>query len=407
MARLYIKTKTGKNLIKIKSKGVLKEDLSLKEIDYLTLMCGKNFIKEALKANCIKDEYIESIYIEHNNIKLEPVMFDDSLKEIVETLYKNDTDIIDNNPLFQSDIDLLLSMLDNNFVFNKIVNYLNDNTLTYYLSNYRNNKTGYSDIILYFTQYENYRKLRSYYRKNIHYLCLVLDNESKRYLILEKGDKVQIDEYTMTLQDSSVIRRKYQDKIAEYLKNNQEYLNSIRKNSSGYIVILSHGRYSMMRKKVLYKDTKSKINEFVSDLNLVKMVAYNDYRNNDDSIKVFSDYQNKVIHYQQNGVRSGYQNMIQSFKKDLFINKRYDEIRKILYIIKDSIKNTMSPKRERIVRVLENPSKVENKEDETEIQSSYYDKEEFLTEEEYSVMSGGDDNNTLWDKSNFCIMKKN
>ncbi len=391
MARLYVTNNNEKTLIKINNKEGLKDSVRLHEIDYLVLYYNNTFIDNAIKNKCVSEDMKNGKLLIKDYDYLPVIMHDQNLYQIAKNLYNNETGVIDSNlDIFKKDMDLLFKLLSNPHCLNKLQKYFKDKEVVEFLSDCQNKSIN---IINYFKKYENYRDLRVYYNQNIRSLCLVLDKELKKYLVLEQHDKDILDEYTMSFNSSLDIRNKYQESISNYLRQNMSYLNSLSKKNNGYIVLLADSNYGKTRKKVLYKDTKKIIDSILSDLNLVKTISSIDYRNHkNDYDGIFSLYQSKIIYNKRPNIRNGYTKMMQEFKKDLFSNQKYDTIRQIISLAKSNKKKPVSTYQN--INIKDNQNDLDLM-DETE---------EYFYPDELIQMSGDEDNSIL--NSHYQIMKR-
>lgn len=219
------KLKINDQIVKIKVGNKVLEDLELYEIDRLTTLCGKDFLTYAYESNIIDKNTYQSrnnkITIECDNVKLEPVFFDDKLKKVSKKMHQEGS-ITNDNEDFKNDINTLFRMLNLDYGKDKVLKYFKNNkTLTEYL---KNHNEASLEIINYFKDYYNYRILRNFIKENTSVLALALNSDNTKYKVLCEGLKEEVDEYTMKFKDSKEIRNKYQNEIDAYLKENEEFL---------------------------------------------------------------------------------------------------------------------------------------------------------------------------------------
>lgn len=105
-------------------------------------------------------------------------------------------------------------------------------------------------------------------------LCYCIGDKPK--IILEENSKEEIDKLTTKYEDSKELRKKYQNQITTYQKEQQEYINAIEKKISrketGDIVLINHKN---QRIRVLYNKHVIIFNEIIEINKFYEYLAIN------------------------------------------------------------------------------------------------------------------------------------
>lgn len=169
-------------------------------------------------------------------------------------------------------------------------------------------------------------------------LSLVLDRDANISLTLEKMDAKALDEYiSKNFNSSEDIRKKYKEKIDQYLSAHQNFINEVEENNgrryAGSIVITELLEdLTVKRKKVLYKKDIRIFKEITNNKKFLLAFENRDYinyinalENNENYKRVFLDYYARELRFRSTN-ENKFKRVIGQWRNAIKESYRYYEI---------------------------------------------------------------------------------